>query len=313
MPPSKQIVFLDTTSSGTTPDRIVSSNSQDKIVSTLVSLGFAPFVDGTHGFEHTWYLNNVAPCPHKLYTVDFSGNRLIEYEVADLPNPILYKPDLVLYFNQDEEVTSSDWYSILQWLRFHLLQHEVDAALLEEANAFMVPPPKQIVGLKQDEEDVVVEEEEKNCYTFVSQYLGEDDIMLYQVCKPFTDLPYTSVVREFSKKGHTRFFSSLFVCPSWGVSRFDVPFLEHVWKHRLEMDGIFNMDDLLREATEACYPGEGGSIPEPEPEVYRRSMEEVVVTLANKKKGIECGVCHDVPAHLTHESGDSVDEDVDMF
>lgn len=302
MPEAKQIVFVDT----------ISTPHQDKVVSILLKLGYAPFVDAVHGFQHSWYLNNVAPCPHKLYTVDLLGKRLIEYEVADLPTTMTSRPDLVIYFNHDEDVSSFDWYHIRHWLRFHLLEEEVDANLVEKADQFMMRPVKQIAALEEPVED----KKEETCYTFVSKYLEEDDIMLYEVRKPFTDLPYTSIQREFSKKGHTRFFSSLFVCSSWGVSRFDVPFLEYVWKHQLKMEGVFDMDRLLQEATEACYPREGGVIPEPEPEVYRRSLEEVIVTLEGRKKGIQCGSSHDVPPGYSREDLDGVEkgeEDVDMF
>lgn len=312
MPETKQIVFVEK----------VSTPNQDKIVSTLVGLGYAPLVDSVHGLHHGWYLSNIAPCPHKLYTVDLLGKRLIEYEVADLPTTMNSYPDMVIYFNQGEKVTDVDWYHIRHWLRFHLLEEEVDAGLVEKGNALIVKPEKQIVALPGDETEA--EDEEKKCYTFASQYLEEDDIMLYQVCKPFTDLPYTSVLREFSKKGHTRFFTSLFVCPSWGVSRFDVPFLEYIWKHRLQMEGAFDMDQLLRAATEACYPREDGIVPETEPEVYRRSIAEVVVTLESKKRGITCGASHEVPSHydqeISHDYATREDldkaqesEDVDMF
>jgi hypothetical protein len=314
MPETKQIVFVEK----------VSTPSQDKIVSTLVELGYVPLVDSVHGLHHGWYLSNIAPCPHKLYTVDLLGKRLIEYEVADLPTNMTSYPDMVIYFNQGDQVTDVDWYHIRHWLRFHLLEEEVDAALVEKGSALILKPVKQIVALPSEEKKEEKDEDEENkCYTFTSQYLEEDDIMLYQICKPFTDLPYTSVLRDYSKKGPTRFFSSLFVCPSWGVSRFDVPFLEYIWKHRLNMDGVFDMDQLLREATEACYPRDDGVVPETEPEVYRRALSDVVVTLESRKKGISCGASHAVPAHYdqvqSHDYATSNDlpvvdhEDVDMF
>jgi hypothetical protein len=104
--------------------------------------------------------------------------------------------------------------------------------------------------------------------------------MLYQVIKPFTDLPYTSVTREYSRKGHIPFFTDLFICQSWGVARNDIGFLQHMWTE-LKMDGEFNLDALMKDATEKCYPSDS-AIPSAEPEVYRRCIDDVVQILQEK-------------------------------
>lgn len=128
---------------------------------------------------------------------------------------------------------------------------------------------------------------EEDCYSFRLHRVEDKDTVLYEIVKPFTDLPYTSVIRMWSTRGHRAFFPSLFVCDSWGVSRYDVPFLEYVWK-QLEIEGVFDMDEMLKEATEKCYPSSTNS-PEPEPEVYRRSIEDVLLTLQNQQDGVLCG------------------------
>jgi len=311
MTKAKQIVFVNKT---TTP-------SQNKIVSTLVDLGYVPLVDAVHGLHHGWIMSHIRPCPHRLYTIDFVGKKLIEYEAMDLPVEMTVMPDLCIYFNTDEEIASLDWYHIRYWLRHILLGEEVSKEVLEKGASLILQPEKQTCALQTEE--AVEEDEDKKYYSFTSQLLEEDDIMLYQVCKPYTDLPYTSVIRNFSTKGPIRFFSSLFVCPSWGVSRFDVPFLEYIWNQQLKMDGVFNMDTLLREATEACYPREDGVIPETEPEVYRRSIADVINTLNSRKMGYPCREPHDVPAHLydqehrhsytSREELEQAHQDVDMF
>lgn len=106
--------------------------------------------------------------------------------------------------------------------------------------------------------------------------------MLYEVKKPFTDLPYTSVTRNYSKKGHIPFFTDLFICQSWGVARSDIAFLKHMW-NELKMDGDFDLEKLMKAATEKCYPSDD-NIPEPEPEVYRRSLDNVVLILNEKEQ-----------------------------
>jgi hypothetical protein len=106
-----------------------------------------------------------------------------------------------------------------------------------------------------------------------------NDCMFYQVTKPHVDRPYVTVVRDFSKKGHRRFFTNLFVCSSWGVCSKDIMFLKKVWEH-FDMEGDMDLDDLMKEATQACkYPEL-----ETEPEVWRTSLDKVLEIL-NKRTG----------------------------
>ena len=107
-----------------------------------------------------------------------------------------------------------------------------------------------------------------------------NDFMFYQVAKPHTDRPYTTVVRNFKEKGHTRFFTNLFVCPSWGVCEKDILFLKKAWEW-FRMDGEFDLDVLMKDATEACRPDMGC---EPEPEVWRTKLESVL-EIFNKRDG----------------------------
>lgn len=106
-----------------------------------------------------------------------------------------------------------------------------------------------------------------------------NDYMFYQVTKPFVDRPYTTVVRDFAKNGHKRFFTNLFVCNSWGVASQDIQFLYKAWVW-LGMDGHFDLDVLMKEATEACkYPNM-----ETEPEVWRSDLQSVL-EIFNKRSG----------------------------
>jgi hypothetical protein len=121
--------------------------------------------------------------------------------------------------------------------------------------------------------------------------------MLYEIWKPNTDLPYTSVVRKYSERGHKAFFPTLYICNSWGVSRHDLPFLSFIWK-QLGMKDEFDMDQMLKEATEKCYPSSNGEV-EAEPEVYRRSIEDVLLILQTQQDGIQCGhVFNDIPENI---------------
>lgn len=111
-------------------------------------------------------------------------------------------------------------------------------------------------------------------YQFYSHMCKERDVGLYEIIKPYTDLPYTVVIRNFSQRGYLPLFSSLFICQSWGVCNDDIGFLKNLWDH-LNMNGVFDMDLLLKEAVDKCVPREG-FCPEPEPEVYRRYIYQVL-------------------------------------
>lgn len=115
-------------------------------------------------------------------------------------------------------------------------------------------------------EDVVTH---KNNYDFRTIYIEGRDCMMYEVCKPFTDVPYTTGVFNFKEAGHLQFFSALFTIGSWGICREDMDFLFNVWKH-LNMPGEYNIENIVKEATEECARGKV------EPRVYRRTIEQVL-------------------------------------
>lgn len=78
------------------------------------------------------------------------------------------------------------------------------------------------------------------------------------------------------------FFTALFVSNSWGLCQGDIDFLKNYWD--AEMDGDFDLERMLKEDTEACYPSATHS-PRGEPEVYRKSILETLATLKDKEEG----------------------------
>jgi hypothetical protein len=50
------------------------------------------------------------------------------------------------------------------------------------------------------------------------------------------------------------------------------------------MDGDFDLDAMLKEDTEACYPSDTHA-PRGEPEVYRKTIDETLAVLQNKEEG----------------------------
>ena len=136
--------------------------------------------------------------------------------------------------------------------------------------------PLETVVLKLDEPEEVVQNTE---YSVRTIWLNKD--LYYEVQKPYTDLPYTTVVYNFEKHGHLLFFTNLFICKSWGVSGNDIGFLKELWG-RWGMEGEFDIDKLLKERTESCYPNSGDVMIEPT--VWRKGVEHVLADV-NKRNG----------------------------
>jgi hypothetical protein len=262
---------------------------QDHLLVQLNRLQYAPMVDSVHSNSYEWFKNNVQDCPHKLFVANEEKKELLFYQVDQISPEIMFAPDLIVYFNQDFVCSPSSWYAIKMWFHHILFQSE-ETEYVRQGNILMKKPHSEQVGAVEMEREE--KEEKKSFYSFRYHHVEEDDIMLFEVCKPFTDLAYTSVIRSFSVVGPKPFFPSLYICTSWGVSRHDLPFLKHLWEQEFHWSlDDFDMDEMLREATEACYPSPG-VVPQLEPEVYRRCIEEVLLTLEERKTGKLCGGNH---------------------
>lgn len=260
------------------------SRVQDILITKLIKKGYGPMVDALHSTSYDWFVQNVKPCPHRLFTIDEKDEEILFYIVDELEPSIMFAPDVLIYFNEDYATESTSWVYIKHWLHFVLFD-SLETEYVIKGEELMKKPYCEVKTI----DEIEMQKQEEGHYSLRKEYIEEDDIMLFEVCKPYTDLPYTSVIRSFSLKGSKPFFTSLYICPSWGVSRYDLPFLKFVWSNDFGFDAAeFDMDLFLKEATEACYP-QPGMVPEPEPEVYRRSIEDVKVTLQERKEGIVCG------------------------
>lgn len=190
-------------------------------------------------------------------------------------------PDFVISFNDDFEVTEKQWVSISRYFENLILPEanhldQVVGLAKELLHQFVIPAP---ITLPPE----IPPTDTKEHYELYTRHIEDRDVMLVQVEKPFCDLPYTVVIRDFSKKGFTSFFTDLFICDSWGVARKDYEFLEQVWQH-WNMEGPYDLDKMLHEATRRCFPQEGEQ-PEAEPEVYRRPIENVLETFRKREEG----------------------------
>lgn len=268
---------------------------ENEIVKRFVSLGFAPLVDATHKKSHTWFINNVEPTDHKLFT--FENQNVYFYDTNDLHPEMDFTPTVMIHWSENcRKISDEEWRGIREWLKykFYTCYDYIDYLTpeIEAADILMKRPFTQKSGNNEDK----VQEwpQYQDHYSFKTFFLEEKDTMLYEIWKPNTDLPYTSVIRNYSQRGHKAFFPTLYICNSWGVSRHDLPFLSFMWK-QLDQKDEFDMDKMLKEATEKCYPSKNGEI-ETEPEVYRRTIDDVLLILQTQQDGIQCAhVFNDIP------------------
>lgn len=240
-------------------------------VKVFSEMGYAPMVDGIHGKDHAWILKNIKVGRLFIQDVD----KVYMFDVHELDPSMSWKPDFAIVFHDYEAVDLETWSMIHKFVQEFLLEGEIDMTNAAKVETMLNKPVVEKALL----EDIPMVKEQDH-YSFDTKLLDED-IRLYEVKKPFTDLPYTSVTRNFSKKGHLPFFTDLFICPSWGVARTDVLFLKYLWDE-MKMEGEFDLDQLMKEAVAKCTPSET-NVPEPEPEVYRRGMEDVEKILQEKK------------------------------
>lgn len=239
-------------------------------------LGYGPLVDARHKNDYYWLHNNIQS--GRLFVQE--DQNVFMFEANDLDEEMKFVPDFCILFNEDKVVDEDDWKKIHLFVEQHLTDGIIDATNEQYVSELMGKPVvlKPIEMVREEVPPAIPKVNEH--YAFESKYLEFEDIMLYEVRKPFTDLPYTSVTRSYSRKGHLPFFTDLFICPSWGVARADAGFLNYIWK-QLNMDGEFDLEALMKEAVEKCLPGED-RLPEPEPEVYRRDIAAVEEILKEK-------------------------------
>jgi hypothetical protein len=248
------------------------TSNHAKLLNTFNDLGYATFCDGVHGKDYDWLMKNIVQARLFIYDDD----KIYMFGKEKLTAAMTFLPDFAIIFNENANIGEEHWNIILTYLEQHLTDAMIDMTNTMKAHELLGKPTFEVAKL----EDVPMEKSQ-DFYSLTRRLLEDKDIMLYEVRKPFTDLPYTSVTRNYSKKGHIPFFTDLFICQSWGVARSDISFLKHMWDE-LQMDGDFDLDQLMKAATEKCYPADD-NIPEPEPEVYRRSLEDVIVILKEKE------------------------------
>lgn len=256
------IVFIDP----------VATSKQTNILNVL-NKKYTPMVDSINGRNMDYLKKNYGVNSRFFFLSDF----LSHHTVNELD---FYAPDFAVAFNDDETITGKDWICIERYLEsLFYNQHECDELLTANANKLL--KANQVVNpIITPSLNTILENEH---YQVQSKEIQKIDTCLIQVDKPFCDLPYTLVIRDFKKRGLIPFFTGLFICESWGVSRKDTEFLAKLWE-QWNMPGKFDLDSMLKDAVAKCYPSTEESFVDAEPEVYRRTIDQVMEKIAGQKQ-----------------------------
>lgn len=255
----------------------------------LFNLGYTPLVDAVHGgnndfFNHNYLYEKSILFGKKYYFDDYTiGETLIvNTETANVYFSVVF----------DSEIDNDDRLRIIKI--FQAFYNNTELPKFTRSISTLLAKPDNAPDLTEqykaekfdDSNSIDVQKEESVNYTFRSRVIDDRNIAFCEIGKPFTDLPYTVVIRDFATRGYKIIFTSIFIATSWGVSHKDLQFLKKLWDF-FGFEEEFDLEKMLKEHTEKCLPSDT-SVPEPEPIVYRRKMEDVVEIFDQMEQGIYC-------------------------
>lgn len=202
----------------------------------------------------------------KFFAFDFEDLIMFDLETVSEIEPLI-----ALTMDKPTRMSTESWMVVYKFLKAVFADEYID---LEDIHK-IVPPVKVQTEKIQLLKSVEIPKDQNNEYGFA--YAVEDNIAYCQVMKPYTDLPYTAVIRNFDSVGFEPLFTALYVAQSWGVCNHDHVFLEKLWKY-LNMEGSIDLEKRLAAEVEKCKNGW------PEPEVYRLDISGVKEQLSMKQK-----------------------------
>lgn len=250
---------------------------QEKVISGLIQENMAYNIDSLNG-NYKNSLVHFVHSPHRFY---FISDVLKSCVFQDLDEYEWVKPVFAINYSQKDEIDDNDWGLIYRFLdNLFFPKNNPTLTVTTRRGKELLNKPVKLEPYVKPAESLKMDITTPSFYSFDQYYLEEMDIMLCCVEKPHVDLPYVVVIRDYTVNGLKPLFTSIFISSSWGVSRYDVEYLRHLW-HEKEMQGEFDIDKMLKEATEACYPSDG-SPGNSEPEVYRKEFNQVIQYFRNK-------------------------------
>ena len=231
------------------------------LIKLLEGENFVPLIDAKNGNNLSWLQQNYH-CPHRFYCISQDGQ--IDSVIA---NELKLPPQMVVYFNVQQTVTDFEWDQINQYL-YNLMHGQ---GISERTKRCI----KRMTDLVVTPEVLAAPEPPAlpQFYEFNSRMIEDRDIAVFEITKANSTTPYTTLIREFSVKGYKPLFTNYFACNAFKNDFIAIQFLMKLWEEF--MQGPMDLDQMLLEATEACYPGEN-YVPIAEPEVYNKSMNDVI-------------------------------------
>jgi len=203
----------------------------------------------------------------------YDNGDLIMY---DLESVDFIEPLICLSMDSFTKMGKKNWLVVFRFLKAVFEEPAVPEDILSTMYEIFKPPsllPEKVLLSKS------IEPKKEESTEYVFHYEVENDVAFCQVTKPFTDRPYTCIIRDFYKTGFEPLFTALYVCQSWGVTNLDHAFLMQLWAH-LNMPGELNIEQRLLSEIELCKNGK------PEPEVYRLDISGVKEQWSRKKKEV---------------------------
>jgi hypothetical protein len=268
-------------------------------------------------------------------------DELISYNVDELEEDMRFTPDILIVYGPDVELNEYDWDCIQQKIHCILFRNANtgdqmggDQLMHKRCEKIMCKPIVQRVDTKPVDGEYVnlfgvegiltsIKPEYPKLdkpYSIRQHYIQpikkEDiivvpDIMIYEVTRPNTILPFTVVIKDFATHGIQRLFTDLYGSEDWDVNRttslFDFSFLQKLWRN-LNLPGEFNTY-LVKDRVDRTYPGRCicspvetrnkdtvcpnpdprnpdhcmNRAPDREPTIYRRSLEHVVAVIQHNQ------------------------------
>jgi len=202
----------------------------------------------------------------KFFAFDFEDLIMFDLDTVSEIEPLL-----ALTVDKPTKMTTESWITVYKFLKAVFADEYVDLTEIQKIVPLPLTQPEKLQLLKS----VELPKEQNKEYDF--EYAIEGDIAYCQVTKPYTDLPYTAVIRDFENVGFEPLFTALYVAQSWGVCSHDHAFLEKLWKY-LNMEGELDLEKRLASEIEKCKQGK------PEPELYRLDISGVKEQLSAKQK-----------------------------
>ena len=171
------------------------------------------------------------------YKANLEGNCRVfnnRWKCYDKDYPKLFVPFLLCVAEHDE---NPDWAQVLLQLRGDGTS-ELTTSKVQHKSLKRGP---DIERLEPD-----IKKVKDTAHYDLETYIDKDhDTMFYQMTRAHEERSWTSVTKDFTKRGHTPFFSSFFYLQSFG-SGHDIDFLTHCWQ-AWDMPGRMEIEQLVKE------------------------------------------------------------------